>query len=101
MGLGKKLSHIQPVTKIIDEIPDLDAERKEKKRLHSVPYMVKGLLKKQKKSDKERLRKVEETKEKAYLSQKAKISELLIKLKWMETKHEGKVKRIAWFHLHS
>ncbi len=92
MSLGSKLN-AQPATEA-EEIPDLEQIYKlgKKKRLHSMPSMVKGLVKKQ---NKQKLRKAEEAKEKTYLSQKAKVSELLIKLKWMESKQEGTLKRIA------
>ncbi len=49
--------------------------------VRSSPSMVKGLVKKQNKSNKKKLRKAEEAKEKTYLSQKAKVSEILIKKK--------------------
>ncbi len=102
MSLRRKLFYAQPATEAekIPEVPDLDQiykqERKEKKKhLHFIPSIVKGLVKKQNKSNKQKLRKAEEAKEKTYLSQKAKVSEIVIKLKWMESKQEGKLKRIT------
>ena len=94
MGRGSKLFHRNKVT-VFEEIHEVDSvEKKEKKK--SLKSMMKGVLTKHNKcTDPEtKLKEEQEADYRVYFSQKEKIAELLVKMKWMERKQEGKEKRI-------
>ena len=95
MGRGSKLfqrSKVSVVEEIREQDPhSLTGEKKEKKK--TLQSVVKSVLKKGAKDCKDQ-DKLREKKYQVYHSQKEKIAELLGKLKWMESKQEGKERRI-------
>ncbi len=99
MGRGNKLKLFHRKSNkvtVIEEIHEVDSVLEKKGKKKSLKSMMKGVLTKHKKcTDPEtKLKEEQEADYQVYLSQKEKIAELLVKMKWMERKQEGKEKRI-------